>query len=241
MIILKKKSCSLILMGAFILIMGFNAPSYAEDGFLRKYFPILFGEDGKVGPEDTLVAPFADDAAEKEKENKKAPPKLGNPDKPLDKPHLSYIEIQDWAMDKVSNAMNVEEGTFQTNLKELRPHFTNNALQLYIAYLEELGIASELRNNDKILSTIIMDRPVQTYWDESCKHLISEYLQSGRYHWRFDMNIIYALKDKSASDYSKVTEREGTKAQIRILIRRASSENSADGLVIMDWGPATPC
>ena len=227
----------------FILVMVI-CPANAlaqDDNFLRKWFPILFGESDEPGPEDTLVAPFAEDKSGKIRQNEIAKPKLGNIEANLNEAHLSHKEIQEWVVDKISLGMNFDDATFPDHLDQLRPHMTDDAVQSYINFLGSEGIYNKVLSEKKALKSVLSDRPVLTYYDDSCPDLISEFIQLDRYHWRFDVNIVYAIMDKNVRDFAQAGARSGRETIVRVLVSRAKPDEGPDGLVIKDWGYGRPC
>lgn len=214
-----------------------NAPT-EKPSLLKKWVPLLFGEDSKPGPQDTLVAPFADDQAKKIQENAKSAPILGDQQAPLDHPHISHQEIQQWLVDKISRALNFDVDTMETSITSMRQDFTANALQEYVNMLGSEGIFSAVRNQEMTLSSIIFEAPVLTFWDNSCRQNISEFTQDGRYYWRFDSQVIYNL---SGQDSSNGSNNSGKNVDIRVLIGRVDNTTNPSGLQIISWTYAKPC
>lgn len=232
-----------LITACFLAFMSVSQPSLAqsEDSFLRKWFPILFGEDSEPGPEDTLVAPFAENQEEKISENKKSPPVLGSKEKPLDKPHISYEELQTWVVRKVSTGMNFDDETFESSVTSLKPFFTQQALQEYINFLDQQGIYSQVINNNKVLNSTIAELPVLTYWDESCPGMVSEFTHNGRYHWRFDVNVVYGIMDKTTTSYDQMAEASGNNVTVQVVVSRVPYSDNPTGLKILSWKRARPC
>ena len=212
-----------------------------EDNFLKRWFPILFGESNEPGPEDTLVAPFADNQQQKIQENSLNAPSLGKAQTNLAQSHLSYRELQEWVIEKISIGMNFDDGTFNSNLQSLKPHMAQDAVQGYVNFLGSEGIYDAVINNRKSVSSVISDKPVLTFWDDKCPALISEFIQSGRYHWRFDINVVYTVLDKDAQSYAQVSTNSGRETIIRVLVSRGDPNVYKDGLVILSWDFGKPC
>lgn len=212
-----------------------------EEGFLQKWFPILFGDDNKPGPEDTLVAPFADNQQEKIRENSKSVPKLGSTEKPLDKLHIPHRELQEWVTQKVSTGMSFDDETFESTVTSLKPYFSQPALQEYINFLGQQGIYSKIIDDGMSLSSIISERPHLTYWDDSCPELTSEFIQNNRYHWRFDVSVIYGILDKNVVSYDQIDQRSGQDVAIHIVVQRVPYSDNSDGLKIVSWQRARAC
>lgn len=235
-----------LFMLSFMSVATLSPSAFAQDKpeqktFLEKWFPLLFGEDDKPGPEDTLVAPFATDKEDKVRQNSVSAPELSTNGKPLDEAHISYREIQDWVTDKVSQAMNFDNGTLESNVTDLQPHFTEETLQEYVNFLGSEGIYERVRREDKALSSVIVDKPVLTYWDDTCRDQVSEFIQAGRYHWRFDTRVVYSIIDQSQSGQAQAASATGNETSIRVLVARAPRSEAPDGLQVVGWSYADPC
>lgn len=208
---------------------------------LRSWLPLLFGEDDEQGPEDTLVAPFADNIEQKMEENERQPPQLGEKEAPLNEPHIPYREVQAWVIRRISEGMNFENTNFPDVLSKLRPHMSADAVQGYVNFLGSEGIYKQAVTGPKVINSIITSQPVLSYYDESCPELISEFIQSDRYHWRFDVDLIYSLLDKDIENYSKANSNAGQQTLIRVLVAREDKERAPDGLIILEWGYGRAC
>jgi hypothetical protein len=229
-----------------LCLFGFIAISQpalaqSEEGFLRKWFPILFGEDREPGPEDTLVAPFAEDQQQKILENQESPPRLGGAEKPLDRSHITFRELEAWIVKKTSTGMSFDDETFEMTVTSLKPFFSQNALQEYINFLSQQGIYAPVLEEGKSLHSVISELPSLTYWDETCPHLASEFLHDDRYHWRFDLQVVYAIKDKDSTNYDAIDQRPGDTVTIQIIVGRVPYSDNPDGLKIHSWRKAQRC
>ena len=168
-------------------------------------------------------------------------PTLRNEAAPLSEPHLSKSEIQRWVLDKVTSALNFDDTTYSSNLNMLTPYMSDDATQQFVNFLGSQGIYEQVVNKSQSIRAISSATPSLTYWDRTCRDQMSEFIKAGRYYWRFDIPVVYAISSKNTRNLSNVAARSGRQVTVRILVSRAGRDVNDDGLVIRGWALADPC
>lgn len=152
----------------------------------RTVAPMVFVEDKTPKPEDTLVAPFADDAGAKQNANAPLPVN----DVPLDQPHRTADEIGAWVTTTVSTVLSFDAGDFGKELKGTENYFTPEGLASYLSFLDSSGYRARIVNEGDRMGNFIKEDPF----------LLNKGAAGGTYHWLFEVPVMVSFLPNGSRD-----------------------------------------
>ena len=105
----------------------------------------IFGKkDKSVGPEDTLIAPFADDDIKPIPRQRGERPTLPVNDVSMHVPHRSNGEITSWVSQTVMDALELDKEKIRNINTVLAPYFTTEALQQFKDFGQKSNVFSSV-------------------------------------------------------------------------------------------------
>lgn len=208
------------------------------DSILNVWFPQIFGppETGPR-PQDTLIAPFAQDQTGKTRSLSDQERKdLNSPENivPITQPHRSNKYIGDWASLITSESLTFDSDKVEDHLKALDKDFVPAAKQEFMDYL----------TRSKTLEGMKARRERIQAYTGTVPTLLNEGEFAGSYRWLYDVPVITTQLPNSARGYSgKVKPQTFTQNLIiRLQIGRAKT-GFKEGMAIEHWsvvGAPTP-
>lgn len=221
--------------GLFLLFFLCLAPlqDARAESFLNTLFPSIFGPPTKgPKPEETLIAPFADDVPA---DAKRLPMKervararegLANTT-PINQPHRSTKYIAEWLADAATDSLIIDPGTYADHQARMQTLFSPYGLQEYSAYLQSGGWLNRLQVDQSRLKAFAKEQPT----------LLNEGEFSGTYRWLFDVPITITAVPSNLPTYStQINAQPFTQSMIlRLQVGRTLDAAYKDGMMIERW------
>lgn len=229
---MKLDTILIISLVALIAVAFFIAQeSKAERNFLDTVQIIIGVKESHEGarPEDTLVAPFAEDnvkpASKEDIRNKR----VGLPINkiPLNQPHRSIEDVETWLSDAIADSLTLDKGKVDGLNQKIKPYFTEEGFKHY----------SEFGKNTKIFSLVYYD-PKASLVSFIGERPLNVHAQpvKGIYQWRFQINVMLNMtqgpKEGAKQEATPQKQRELT---LCIDVIRTNSQQG-EGLAINAWG-----
>lgn len=174
-----------------------------------------------------LAAPeFGEIISDQGTENPRTQGSLFQNNLPLDKPHRTYSEIEEWIGMSVSEALSINPENFQNTLRDLQPDFTEDALQQYRSHLSQSGIFKALAENNLKTSVLIELPPA----------LLNEGVLDNIYRWLYEVPVTVTFLPAGTTSYEGF-DPVNRKLLVRLQVRRVPLEqdNNLDLLRIDQW------
>jgi|MDSW01.1.fsa_nt_gb hypothetical protein len=105
---------------------------------------ILGKKDKSAGPEDTLIAPFADERVKPASRQNGERPTLPVNDVSLHVPHRSNDEVTSWVSQTVMDALELDKEKIRNINTVLSPYFTTEALQQFKDFGQKSNVFSSV-------------------------------------------------------------------------------------------------
>jgi hypothetical protein len=218
----------IIIVTAFLaggLVVSGAGNAHAE-GFLDRIYNKLFNkDDGAPKPEDTLIAPFAEQDRYKGTviyDNKYVP--LERAETSLNLPHRTSQDISLWLSRALSEVFSVDPESYDDHLVHLSSGMDAAGLEDFKKFMVEKKYLDVLRDNKLILKGLIEGEPVA----------ISQGELSGRYRWLYEVNITLSMMGKLHSSYEDIPDKlieQNVRVVVRTQLGRVA-EGGIDGIVI---------
>lgn len=159
----------------------------------RTVAPAIFVEDKTPKPEDTLIAPFADDAGVMQNTNTALPVN----DVPLDQPHRTADEVGAWVTTVVSSTLSFDAADFNESQKRIEDFFTPEGLASYRSFLDSAGYRARIVNEGDSMGNFIQEDPF----------LLNKGTAGGTYHWLFEVPVMVSFLPGGRKDVRTETTR----------------------------------
>ncbi len=215
------------------LITALSGPAHAQklsgqkvEEFLKTWMPYLYGEDGEVGPEDTMIAPFADESVKQMGHSNIS--ELPVHAVPLNTAHKSYEEVRLWVTEAISQALSFNHHSYQSHFILMESVFSPSALEEYKAFIESTRIKDKVIAAKSQVSGFVADQPL----------LINEGVVDGRYRWLFDIPMSVSFISGNATSF-KDSDADTYYIKMRLQVGRVGADIQPDGLIIETWKAAT--
>ncbi len=195
------------------------APSQA--GILEFFFPSL----QKVGPNpsETLQAPFADkeQIAKSAAKNENVSNTI-----PLDLPHRSPEQIQDWIVKNISSHLNFTSGkTFQNDLQKLRPFFTNHSWKQYNDFLTSTNI-KKIMTDGRYSIRSFMDEPPT---------FVNKGPADGAYRWLYETSLMLSYIEPGYGYQAGQKDPISQHIALKVQLGRYNNTGNEYGILIDHW------
>jgi hypothetical protein len=118
--------------------------------------------------------------------------------------------MSSWLSDFVASALFYTPGQTAEKLAEIKPAFTPEAFQQYVAFMTDSGFSDAIRNQTLKLAAVVETAPV----------LVGRGASGGRYAWVFEVPVV-ALDRRTAT--------------LRIRVGRAVNGIAPHGVLIESW------
>ena len=210
---------TLLILSAF-LFLGSSIP-HAQAGILEFFFPSL----KKVGPNPskTLEAPFADKEQIAKSENKNE--NVSNTI-PLDLPHRSPEQIQDWIVKNISNNLNFTSGkNFQTDLQKLRPLFTNHSWKQYNDFLTSTNIKKIMADGRYSIRSFMDEPPA----------FVNKGPADGAYRWLYETSLMLSYIEPGYGYQAGQKDPISQHIALKVQLGRYNNTGNEYGILIDHW------
>jgi hypothetical protein len=227
----------LLIVVTIMLTMG-GAYAIRNNGLpdlLAQWFPSVFDPDrDKPQPEDTLIAPFAEDttAQRPRADDDNAlkipftPVEGESQDNMLNMPHRSKKEIGDWLVSKVSDIMNVTADEYPAHLAALKPIMTEFAIRDYDGFMRNSNILGTMAQANLKLQSYVEEEPL----------LLNSGEADGRYHWLLEMPLTLSFLPKDMGDYRAIKGQKIPNEYVILKAQVGRMPNAAEeGVMIETW------
>lgn len=180
-------------------------------------------------PEETLVAPFAEEYIKpiERSKQKNAEYELPINEIPLHLPHRSVKNISEWITMVVGTSLELDKAkidAFNTNIK---PFFTEDGFAGFLEFGKKTNIFSTIYYNEEMsLSSFLNKQPI----------MIESQAINGVYQWRFQVPLTINLIKGKIEEYKKGvdTKQEQWKFTLCIDVKRVNN-NTEEGVLISRW------
>lgn len=194
------------------------------DKYLKEYLPFLFEKKEGPQPEDTLIAPFADPALQKEAQARDPQaPALPVNAIPLNLPHRTTKEISRWLMIATAESFSFDVGTFEERQKKISGYFTPEAYQRYLAFLDTGFYREKLQNKTVSLHNFVREEPF----------LLNNGVVDGSYRWLMEVPVMLSYLPAGAVGY-KDQDPTNEELVFRIEVMRSPGAG-LDEILISNW------
>jgi hypothetical protein len=228
----------IILLAVTFILTVIGAYAIRHNGLpdlLAQWMPSTFDPDyNKARPQDTLIAPFAEDTARRQKKAADdnalripfKPTQGESQDSMLNMPHRTKKEIGDWLVSKVSDIMNVTAEDYSQHMEKLKPIMTEFAIRDYDSFMRSSNILGTIHQENLKLQSYVEEEPLMLNSGEADE----------RYHWLFEMPVTLSFLPKDMGDYRTI---KGAKIPNEYVILKAQvgrMPNAAEeGVMIETW------
>jgi hypothetical protein len=147
----------------------------------------------------------------------------------LDQPHRTDVQVAEWAMQKVSLALNVDPTSFEIDQKNVSINFDPYGFQEYKDWLTKSGILPTLQAQKLRMNSFAQGTPL----------LLSEGALEGSYRWLFEIPLMISYYDQATKSLKgkRNTDTATRTIRIRVQVGRSDAQEK-DGLLIERWSIA---
>ncbi len=194
--------------------------SHSHAGIIEFLFPSL--RVPPPNPEETGVAPFANDKTVVEEKGRLKD--LPYDATPLSTPHLSRDELKEWVMVSASEVMNFQAGNFREDFRQFSDFFDKAGVAQYFKFLQDNNVKKVVDSRRYNVSAYAEDIPL----------LLNEGVVHDRYRWLYRVPIIVSFVDKDLRDYDE-NQIINQRMILTIQVGRIRDESKDSGLQIEQW------
>lgn len=194
------------------------------DKYLKQYLSFLFEKKEGPQPEDTLIAPFADPALQKEAQAMDpSKPALPINAIPLNLPHRTAKEVSRWLVVAVAESLSFDVGTFETRQKKIATYFTPEAYQKYLTFLDTGFYREKLQNKTVSLHNFVREEPF----------LLNNGVVDGAYRWLMEVPVMLSYLPAGSATYK---DQDPTNEELifRVEIMRSPGAGPEE-ILISNW------
>ncbi|MCB9964433.1 MAG: DotI/IcmL/TraM family protein [Rhodospirillales bacterium] len=222
-----------VIIGLVVLTVGFlfvMAKDYEKKGSFVETIEITLGlkqrENGPK-PEETLVAPFADSDIKPYSLDERQHAALPVDKIPLDQPHQSVQNINEWLVQNVGNALILDKTKIGHLGQDIAPVFTEAALEQYKNFGKTTNIFSAVFHGE--------DTTLETYLPQN-PSLYRAGPVDGIYQWTFEISAVLNLVKGKLIQYKNATAKQQQKdVTFCITVQRTAHPDIPNGLLISNW------
>jgi len=210
-----------LLLTLFILLFSAQIQPASAGTILEFFFPSLAPK--KANPSKTLEAPFAD-----KEQIKNSATKDENVDNtiPLDLPHRSPEQIQQWVMQHAGDHLTFTSArAFQTDLAKIKPYFTDHAWTQYNQFLQTANITKIMTDGRYSLQTFLDEQPIE----------INNGNAKGSYKWLYEVSYMTTYLEDGQGYKSGQTDPISQNIALKIQLGRYNNSGNDFGILIDHW------
>jgi hypothetical protein len=219
----------IILCVMFSVVVSPAVEARTFPDYLSKWFPKYFAQkDEGPDPAETLTAPFMDpppvDAGKE----------IGVPYNPGDvestvqlfKPHRQSTQIGQWASVVVSQTLNFEESSYQSQMKAVNLYYSPRGIREFQEFLKSANVMPTLKREGWKLASFVEEQPL----------LRNEGEVGDRYRWLFQVPVTLSFLPLGETDYASGNAARNERIDLIVQVGRVKPFEGNDiGLIIESW------
>jgi len=210
---------TLLTLTTFTLLITQITPAQAS--LLEFFFPSL--RNLEHNPEKNLEAPFADKELIQQSKSKNE-----NTDNaiPLDLPHRSPEQIQDWILQHTAEHLTFpSRQTFENDLQKLKPFFTDNAWTQYNKFINETNIRKIVENGRYAVRAFINEPPT----------FINKGPANDAYRWLYQVPFMISYLESGKGYAPGQKNPPSQHVVLKIQLGRYNNTGNDHGILIDHW------
>jgi len=144
---------------------------------------------------------------------------------PLDQPHRTLQELEQWVTMALSEVLNLDSKNYDSQISAAQKYFSAEGFRQFQEYMTQAGIRDVLVQGDLKTGAFAESLPL----------LLNNGAVAGVYRWLYEVPVTIGYTSRLSSGYDARTESMTRHVTIRVQLARIADMPGADGLRIESW------
>ena len=145
---------------------------------------------------------------------------------PLEKPHRTNKELQNWVSQAVSESLSFDKENFSQISNNVRQYYTNSGFKQYQGYLNSAGIIDSIRKNNYRMSVFVEEQPL----------MVNGVAMEDVYRWLYQLPVTVSFLPRNTNTLvGRGSNLLNRSFNLRLQIRRVKLPEDPNAIQIESW------